>query len=255
MNKKQRRAAAAAAARALLGLEAGAEAQDSPPEPVALPKSAPASKIRRIQVEAGESEPLPRPSHETAVADARKHGLMQVASATGKIDPKHFPKKHAPGALTRGTSVWYRGERHYVEFCPPTWESGCYARICASRVHPDVERLSGSDLRDKCHANSFCVHADLLSLAPTVKSFYADQPTLAGAARAERTKRGEKDVGDPVAVMLREGKSLDDVYRIGAAYLEVQASDLKAKYAHLNPGQQRMTIGNRMRAKWRKEQG
>lgn len=205
-------------------------------------------------VPGGERSELPAPSHQTAIADAKTNGLVQVADTHGSVDPKHWPKKHAPGTLARGTSVWYRGERFWVEFAPSTWSHGCYARITQHRVHPDKNILSGTDLGDKCTHASFCVHADLLALAPTVGSFYANQPTVAGVAARERAKRGEKDVGDPVAVMLREAKSLDDVYRIGGAYLEVQVADLKKKYEHLNPGQQRMNIGNRMRGKWKKEQ-
>jgi hypothetical protein len=52
--------------------------------------------------------------------------------------------------------------------------------------------------------------------------------------------------GDPIALQL-QGKSLDEVYEVGALFLEVTVDALKEKYSHLNPGQQRMNIGNRMR--------
>jgi hypothetical protein len=101
---------------------------------------------------------------------------------------------------------------------------------------------------------TFCVHPDLLTLAPPPVSTFAHAPTQAQHDRKERAAKGQKDVGDPIAVMLREAKSLDDVYRIGGKYLELQPEDLKKKYGHLNPGQQRMNVGNKMRAKWRKDQ-
>lgn len=52
--------------------------------------------------------------------------------------------------------------------------------------------------------------------------------------------------GDKVAVMLL-GKSLDEVYAIATKTLKEDEAGLRAKYAHLNVGQQRMCLGNRMR--------
>lgn len=52
--------------------------------------------------------------------------------------------------------------------------------------------------------------------------------------------------GDDIALQL-QGKSLEDVYEIGARFLETTVDALREKYSHLNPGQQRMNIGNRMR--------
>jgi hypothetical protein len=70
--------------------------------------------------------------------------------------------------------------------------------------------------------------------------------------RALAPKR-PSDVGDEVAKMLRECEDLKEVYACGAKYLEEKESVLREKYSKLNPGQQRMVIGNRMRAKWKKE--
>ena len=56
-----------------------------------------------------------------------------------------------------------------------------------------------------------------------------------------------KDNADEVATMLR-GKTLDEVYEIAESWLIISADDLKARYAHLNAGQQRMNVGNRLRA-------
>lgn len=58
--------------------------------------------------------------------------------------------------------------------------------------------------------------------------------------------------GDAVANKL-EGKSLDEVYKIAAAALKVPESELRAKYKKLNPGMQRMSLGNRMRGGPKKE--
>lgn len=52
--------------------------------------------------------------------------------------------------------------------------------------------------------------------------------------------------GDPVAEKLA-GKTLDEVYAVGAKTLKEDEKALRAKYKHLNPGMQRMAIGNRMR--------
>lgn len=63
------------------------------------------------------------------------------------------------------------------------------------------------------------------------------------------------DNGDPVARMLRDADTLDAVYAAAAKYLGVKEKELRDKYGHLNPGQQRMNCGNRMRGKFRKENG
>ena len=55
-----------------------------------------------------------------------------------------------------------------------------------------------------------------------------------------------QDSGDELAIMLR-GKSLDEIYEFAAQVLDVVLADLYAKYEHLNPGQQRMVLGNRIR--------
>lgn len=54
------------------------------------------------------------------------------------------------------------------------------------------------------------------------------------------------DNGDDVAKKLR-GAELDDVYKAASKLLKEPVPALKAKYKHLNPGMQRMNLGNRMR--------
>lgn len=54
------------------------------------------------------------------------------------------------------------------------------------------------------------------------------------------------DNGDDVATKLR-GKTLDEVYAHAAKQLKEPEKDLRAKYKHLNPGMQRMSLGNRLR--------
>lgn len=54
------------------------------------------------------------------------------------------------------------------------------------------------------------------------------------------------DNADDVAQLLR-GNTLDEAYKIVAGMIDVDVYSLMAKYSHLNPGQQRMNIGNRAR--------
>lgn len=54
------------------------------------------------------------------------------------------------------------------------------------------------------------------------------------------------DNGDDVAQTLR-GKTLDEVYATASKKLKEPEKDLRAKYKHLNPGMQRMSLGNRLR--------
>jgi hypothetical protein len=69
------------------------------------------------------------------------------------------------------------------------------------------------------------------------------------------TATGNKslDNGDSVALLLR-GADLETVYQIGARELGVTVTELKTKYAHLNPGQQRMNVGNRVRGAIKKRE-
>lgn len=66
--------------------------------------------------------------------------------------------------------------------------------------------------------------------------------------RTVRTASGRPatDKGDEVASILR-GMSLDQVMRLTAPILGTTPEALEMRYAHLNPGMQRMNIGNRIR--------
>lgn len=70
-------------------------------------------------------------------------------------------------------------------------------------------------------------------------------------ARLSALPRKKHNNGDPVAMMLERCKNLEQVYLLGAQHFKMKVPDLKDKYKHLNPGQQRMVIGNRLRAMWR----
>lgn len=52
--------------------------------------------------------------------------------------------------------------------------------------------------------------------------------------------------GDVVAEKLA-GKTLDEVYTIGAKTLKATEKELRKRFEHLNAGMQRMNIGNMMR--------
>jgi hypothetical protein len=56
------------------------------------------------------------------------------------------------------------------------------------------------------------------------------------------------DCGDQLARELA-GLDLDATYELAARKLGVSAGELRAKYLKLNPGMQRMCLGNRVRAK------
>lgn len=141
-----------------------------------------------------------------------------------------------------GDSVWYRGERYWVTRAPADWSVSHFVRISDKRVREDSPEVKDS--------TSFFVHPDLLDLAPVNRNPYGRQPTMADVKRREvQRTTGLRDNGDEVAELLRSAKTLDDVYRIGARFLGVKEAELRAKYEKLNPGQQRMCVGNRMRGK------
>lgn len=58
--------------------------------------------------------------------------------------------------------------------------------------------------------------------------------------------RKSKDNGDKTAELLR-GKSLEECYAIASEILEISVEVLVERYSHLNNGQQRMCLGNKMR--------
>lgn len=58
--------------------------------------------------------------------------------------------------------------------------------------------------------------------------------------------RKSLDNGDAIALQLR-GKDLDYIYEVASEHLGESVAVLMAKYEHLNPGQQRMCLGNRIR--------
>lgn len=69
------------------------------------------------------------------------------------------------------------------------------------------------------------------------------------APKGAKTAGGNQvvDSGDATAKKLR-GLELSDVYEKAAKVKGVSAKTLKSKYSHLNPGAQRMTLGNIIRA-------
>lgn len=154
-----------------------------------------------------------------------------------------------------GQPVWYQNERYYVEWVPPDWKRSVGVRISSARIpegatHDSVMRLAVHErLPDTRH--SFFVTADCLELARPVRVRTELAGRVPTKSAEERRKSGAQDVGDEAAQLLRGS---DDIYAAASKFLGVEAKDLRAKYAHLNPGQQRMNLGNRMRAYQRKGQ-
>lgn len=68
-----------------------------------------------------------------------------------------------------------------------------------------------------------------------------------GKTNVSNSGNATMDNGDALAKKLR-GAALEDVYAEAAKILNESVSALQAKYKHLNPGMQRMNLGNRMRA-------
>lgn len=81
-------------------------------------------------------------------------------------------------------------------------------------------------------------------LVPADLSRYYTHDTVTASGRKHL------DIDDEVAKALRE-KTLDQVYAYTAKTCDVTAKSLKEKYEHLNPGMQRMNLGNKLRAAFR----
>lgn len=176
---------------------------------------------------------------------------MQAAITVEPFIPTPIPeamksKKFSPEDLPAGTPVFYRGERYFIEVGRKDWNYSAHVYISDTKTR-DGEGTAKT-------ANRFAVHPDLLEIAPTVKGFAAKQPTQkAVIAKAERQAKGIADAGDIVAETLR-GLDLDSVYAAAAAFMNIDEQELRDKYSRLNPGQQRMNCGNRMRS-WLKKNG
>ena len=100
--------------------------------------------------------------------------------------------------------------------------------IGAPKVSKSKTAKSGSDDKDD-------TKHDLARAAD-----YDYQPCVAASGKKS------KDNNDAVAQELR-GQTLDFAYERAAEYLQVSEDSLRAQYNHLNPGQQRMCLGNRIR--------
>lgn len=75
---------------------------------------------------------------------------------------------------------------------------------------------------------------------------YLPQYEAYKTALKDGTLRRSIDKGDAVAVQLR-GMGLMEVYRFAAAQTGLGVKDLTARFEHLNPGMQRMNLGNMIR--------
>jgi hypothetical protein len=161
--------------------------------------------------------------------------------------PADWPKKWAPGELKMGESVWYKGERWWICNIGLDWMHTSYVQIIDSPYHP------GHMIVPK-GASIESVHADLLDRAPVNGSVYHKQDTKeAIEKKAMMKEKGINDIGDEVAELLR-GKSLEEAYAVAAKFMDEEEEFLQGKFGHLNNGQQRMQLGNRMR-NWRKKNG
>jgi len=79
-----------------------------------------------------------------------------------------------------------------------------------------------------------------------VDPLYLPQYTTYSAVRKDGTKIRSIDKGDAIAVMLR-GADLITVYKDVAAATGVSVIELRERFNHLNPGMQRMNLGNMLR--------
>jgi hypothetical protein len=180
-----------------------------------------------------------------------KHREYELAPVVPDPVPESIKsKKFAPADLPVGTPVFYQGERYWIESVPPTWDHSAHVRIGSMRFNPEAP-----DKRLPDERHTFCVSPDMLELAPTGKTLYSKAPTQAAVkAKIEREAKGVKDAGDIVADTLR-GLDLDAVYAAAAKFMKEDEQALRDKYGHLNPGQQRMNCGNRMRGYLKKHGG
>ena len=79
-----------------------------------------------------------------------------------------------------------------------------------------------------------------------VDPLYLPQYTAYTTQLADGTKKRSIDKGDAVAVGLRK-LTLDAVYATASSATGISQAGLRDRFAHLNPGMQRMNLGNMIR--------
>lgn len=79
-----------------------------------------------------------------------------------------------------------------------------------------------------------------------VDPLYLPQYEVYSAVRKDGTKIRSIDKGDAIAVMLR-GQDLATTYKDVAAATGTSIDELRDRFCHLNPGMQRMNLGNMLR--------
>jgi hypothetical protein len=79
-----------------------------------------------------------------------------------------------------------------------------------------------------------------------VDPLYLPQYTAYTTELADGTKKRSIDKGDDVALTLRK-LTLDAVYSTAASATGISQRGLRDRFAHLNPGMQRMNLGNMIR--------
>ena len=88
---------------------------------------------------------------------------------------------------------------------------------------------------------------------PTYKRPVSRETAAVSVSRETAPKPAKSPVatGDDLAMVLA-GHGLDVIYSAAAVVLSTDEFELRQRYAHLNPGQQRMNLGNRIRSTWKK---
>ena len=79
-----------------------------------------------------------------------------------------------------------------------------------------------------------------------VDPLYLPQYQVYTAVRTDGRKIRSIDKGDAVAVAMR-GTTLGDAYKFAAGIVGHSIADLVSRFEHLNPGMQRMSLGNMVR--------
>ena len=130
------------------------------------------------------------------------------------------------GALSKHTDVSDEVQRAYTATIAKTTVAA--SRPVATRK-PIEERLNG-----------------------VVYAGYLPQYSAYTAVRADGTKKRSIDKGDEVAQTLRT-MELHSVYKLVARTMGVSSTSLHERFCHLNPGMQRMNLGNMLRRAMREQ--
>jgi len=122
--------------------------------------------------------------------------------------------------------------------------AACTDNITDESINQGIEEVINQEIEEEMH------HGEMSSALNKARKYYDTY--------ARPTGKKSMDNGDEIATLLRSAKDMQETCKIAADILSKATEDiwdaieLLQRYSHLNPGHQRMCVGNLVRGKIKK---